>query len=141
MSPEQDTIRRLAERVTQQMQDSVAPINPPADDKEGALVSLSVSLRSIERRLAHIESQLAHDAQPHNLSTGVSEVAPLVARSPWLHNAPAASSPSEHPSAEKFGVDETVSELVDYFERGKVCDLEPGGKPCDHCAMCNSRGF
>ncbi|MEJ7711672.1 MAG: hypothetical protein WKF84_17840 [Pyrinomonadaceae bacterium] len=47
----------------------------------------------------------------------------------------------EHPSAEKFGVDETVSELVDHFERTKVCELEPGGKPCDHCSMCSSRGF
>jgi len=48
---------------------------------------------------------------------------------------------SAHPSQEKFGVPEaTVSELVDFFESEKKCALEPG-KPCDHCAMCSSRGF
>jgi len=23
----------------------------------------------------------------------------------------------------------------------KACTFEPNGKPCDHCAMCSSRGF
>ena len=27
------------------------------------------------------------------------------------------------------------------FEKEKTCTIEPGGKPCDHCAMCSSRGF
>jgi hypothetical protein len=50
--------------------------------------------------------------------------------------------PATHPSLEKFGVEEaTVSELVDFFEGAKTCELEPGGKPCDHCSMCSSRGF
>jgi hypothetical protein len=35
----------------------------------------------------------------------------------------------------------TVSELVDFFQNEKQCSMEPGGKPCDHCAMCSSRGF
>ena len=43
---------------------------------------------------------------------------------------------------DRFGVEEaTVSELVDFFQNEKACSLEPGGKPCDHCAMCSSRGF
>jgi len=47
-----------------------------------------------------------------------------------------------HPSLDRFGVDEaTVSELVDFTQNEKACSLEPGGKPCDHCAMCSSRGF
>jgi hypothetical protein len=47
-----------------------------------------------------------------------------------------------HPSQERFGVDEaTVSELVEYFENEKKCALDPSGQPCDHCAMCSSRGF
>ena len=41
-----------------------------------------------------------------------------------------------------FGVEEAaVSELVEFFESEKKCSVEPGGKPCDHCAMCSSRGF
>jgi hypothetical protein len=59
--------------------------------------------------------------------------------SPWLAGINASYS---HPSEEKFGVEEaTVSELVDFFEKEKLCSIEPGGKPCDHCAMCSSRGF
>jgi hypothetical protein len=55
---------------------------------------------------------------------------------------PATNAAAAHPSQERFGVEEAaVSELVDYFEREKTCNLEPGGKPCDHCAMCSSRGF
>ena len=59
--------------------------------------------------------------------------------SPWLAGVNAGIS---HPSQEKFGVEEAVvSELVDYFEKEKTCSVEPGGKPCDHCAMCSTRGF
>lgn len=47
-----------------------------------------------------------------------------------------------HASQERFGVEEaTVKELVEFFESEKKCSVEPGGKPCDHCAMCNTRGF
>jgi hypothetical protein len=49
--------------------------------------------------------------------------------------------PAVHPSDERFGIDEAVSELVEFFEREKTCNVEPGGKPCDHCGMCSSRGF
>ncbi|HLM57843.1 MAG TPA: hypothetical protein VK422_17190, partial [Pyrinomonadaceae bacterium] len=47
-----------------------------------------------------------------------------------------------HPSQEQFaGIGEAVSELVDFFESGKTCTMEPGAKPCDHCGVCSSRGF
>ena len=59
--------------------------------------------------------------------------------SPWVRDFGAA---PEHVSQERFGVEEAaVSELVEFFESEKKCSLEPGGKPCDHCAMCSSRGF
>ena len=59
--------------------------------------------------------------------------------SPWLGGVNAIAS---HPSQERFGVEEAVvSELVDFFQSEKNCTVEPGGKPCDHCAMCSSRGF
>ena len=84
---------------------------------------------------------------------------PQVAQSPWL--APFSRTLGEapvqnpnrqlpidnrqlptHPSQERFGVDEaTVSELVEFFEAEKQCSVDPSGKPCDHCAMCSSRGF
>jgi hypothetical protein len=77
-----------------------------------------------------------------------------VAQSPWL--APFARGQQEynpqslnrvpqsadHPSQERFGVEEAaVSELVEFFENEKQCSVDPSGKPCDHCAMCSSRGF
>jgi hypothetical protein len=49
---------------------------------------------------------------------------------------------SSHPSQERFGVDEAaLNELVEFFENEKKCSVDPSGKPCDHCAMCGSRGF
>jgi hypothetical protein len=59
--------------------------------------------------------------------------------SPWVRDFGAAPA---HVSEERFGVEEAaVSELVEFFESEKKCSVEPGGKPCDHCAMCSSRGF
>jgi hypothetical protein len=49
---------------------------------------------------------------------------------------------TEHQCQEQFtGIGEAVSELVEFFEREKTCTVEPGGKPCDHCGLCSSRGF
>jgi hypothetical protein len=59
--------------------------------------------------------------------------------SPWIRDF---NSAPDHPSQERFGVEEaTVAELVEFFENEKKCSVDPGGKPCDHCAMCSSRGF
>jgi hypothetical protein len=59
--------------------------------------------------------------------------------SPWIRNF---DHPVDHPSQERFGIEEaTVAELVEFFENEKKCSVEPGGKPCDHCSMCSSRGF
>jgi len=83
---------------------------------------------------------------------------PQVAQSPWLapfaasfNGSPSPKTPhselrtpdiASHPSQERFGVDEAVvSELVEFFEAEKQCSIDPSGKPCDHCAMCSSRGF
>jgi len=79
---------------------------------------MRATLNELQNRLIQIESKVGS--------------APRL-QSPWL---------GSHPSMEKFGVEEaTVSELVDFFQNEKACSLEPGGKPCDHCAMCSSRGF
>ena len=70
-----------------------------------------------------------------------------VAQSPWLGRLPAMLANEnphtvDHPSQQRFGVEEaTVTELVEFFENEKKCAMDPAGKPCDHCAMCSSRGF
>ena len=47
-----------------------------------------------------------------------------------------------HPSVEKFSVAEAIAdEIFSGIQKEKACTFEPNGKPCDHCAMCSSRGF
>lgn len=83
-------------------------------DISSELAAMRTSLNELQNRLIQIEAKIT---------------APRV-HSPW------------HPSLDRFGVEEaTVSELVDFFQNEKTCSVEPGGKPCDHCAMCSSRGF
>jgi hypothetical protein len=109
------------------------------------LAAVRAGLNELQRKIAQLEAKVS---QPAALETEVSEVAfqthtqpkPIpITHSPWLAGINATYS---HPSQEKFGVEEaTVSELVDFFEKENICSVEPGGKPCDHCAMCSSRGF
>ena len=83
-------------------------------DISSELAAMRTSLNELQNRLVQIEAKIG---------------GPRV-HSPW------------HPSLDRFGVEEaTVSELVDFFQNEKACSLEAGGKPCDHCAMCSSRGF
>ena len=126
----------------------------------GELASLRETIGDLQQRLSQIESHMTGDVDEREsqgaLSVRRQEMnrpeatgaqarndsarsdAPAT-RSPWLSGV---YFPVSHPSMEKFGVDEAaVSELVDFFEKEKTCSLEPGEKPCDHCAMCNSRGF
>ena len=105
---------RIARRVSGSAQSSKTDIN-------SELTAIRVTLNDLQNRLIQIESKVS---------------APRV-HSPWLAGVNAS-----HPSQERFGVEEaTVSELVDFFQNEKICTVEPGGKPCDHCAMCSSRGF
>jgi len=47
-----------------------------------------------------------------------------------------------HPSLDKVVIAEAiVDSLFNKDTKEKACSLEPSGKPCDHCSMCNSRGF
>ena len=46
-----------------------------------------------------------------------------------------------HPSQDRFAVAEAiVDSLFEHHSKEKACTFEPS-KPCDHCSMCNSRGF
>ena len=47
-----------------------------------------------------------------------------------------------HVSQEKFAnLEELADEIIANLQNEKACQYEPTGKLCDHCAMCNSRGF
>ncbi len=48
----------------------------------------------------------------------------------------------KHPSLEKLKMLEGLADKVFGNEANAgTCGFEPGNKPCDHCSMCNSRGF
>jgi hypothetical protein len=119
-----DQAREMAERIARRVGAASAP--PRAGDIGSELAAMRATLNELQNRLIQIESKV----------TSTSPAAPRI-QSPWLSAAN-----QNHPSMERFGVEEaTVSELVDFFQNEKACSLEPGGKPCDHCAMCSSRGF
>lgn len=111
-----DQAREIAERVARRVGGAAA--TPKGTDIGSELAAMRATLNELQNRLIQIESKVGS--------------APRI-QSPWL---------ASHPSTDRFGVEEaTVSELVDFFQNEKACSLEPGGKSCDHCAMCSSRGF
>jgi hypothetical protein len=138
MSSELDQARLIAERIAQRVSPQT-PAQRPAQngssDIIAELAAMRASLGQLQDRLIQIEAKVTSGRREDGPSTGI-RVPPT--HSPWLAGVNAAA----HPSQERFGVEEaTVSELVDFFQKEKTCSVEPGGKPCDHCAMCSSRGF
>lgn len=144
MSRELDQARIIAERIARRLaeqQPSRPSIQPgEANELTSELSAVRSSLSDLQNRLSRIEASIRSGAvSTAPLSTNDRVPAVLRTHSPWLAGVNAGIS---HPSEERFGVEEaTVSELVDYFQSEKTCSIEPGGKPCDHCAMCSSRGF
>lgn len=80
---------------------------------------LRASLEKINQRLDKIEAQLD-----------------------FQNPKPKTQSPKPfHFSQEKFkSLEEIADEIISDLEE-KACPYEPTAKPCDHCAMCSSRGF
>lgn len=148
MTSETEKARLLAERIARRVSASgreQAASSPSAQrsneaDLGAELSAMRAGLDDLRQKLVQIESRLKHDAQYESravtASTSSTHAAHPALRLSGMYV------PTPHPSEERFGVEEaTVAELVDYFEGTKKCDLEPGDKPCDHCAMCSSRGF
>jgi hypothetical protein len=106
----------MAERIARRVASGAAPSTSSSGDVASELAAMRATLSELQSRLIQIEAKVGSAPRVH---------------SPW-----------SHPSQERFAVEEaTVSELVDFFQNEKQCGMEPGGKPCDHCAMCSSRGF
>ena len=153
MSTELDQAREIAERVARRVS-SIAGTAPKTSSRKpevsAELAAVRDGLSELQRKLSQLEEKISSGPvqqrasyQPtSNQQAFDSHAQPkpvLITHSPWLAGVNA---PYSHPSQEKFGVEEaTVAELVDFFEKEKMCSVEPGGKPCDHCAMCSSRGF
>jgi|SRR5215472_854663 len=149
MSSESDQARAMAERIARRISpaDPVGARPAPRVSSElgSEIAAMRAGLGELQRRLAQLESRVrsedfADSATPApNPAAHHDKAFVPPTHSPWLAGVNAAIS---HVSQERFGVEEAaVSELVDFFQSEKSCSLEPGGKPCDHCSMCSSRGF
>ena len=103
--------QNLAEQIARLLQENEKGSN---DD------FLRASLEKINQRLDKIESQF----QVPNPKSQVSSPKPI------------------HVSQEKFmSLEELADEIIADLQGEKPCPYEPTAKPCDHCSMCNSRGF
>ena len=143
--------------------------NGLASDQPRARIIDFISSEPPVRSKSSVAPSTPVEQPPQNSSKASAEFFQFIpaTQSPWLGRLPAmlgldnpqsailsAGSPAgqpgwgasphtvDHPSQERFGIEEaTVAELVEFFEKEKKCSVDPSGKPCDHCAMCNSRGF
>ena len=143
MSTELDQAKRIAERIAQRVSSETPPPRRAASTPEvtAQLAAVREGLGELQRKLDQIEANVSTTSERHTPPSSPSppQRPVLITHSPWLAGI---NSSYSHPSHERFGVEEaTVTELVDFFEKEKICNVEPGGKPCDHCAMCSSRGF
>ena len=167
MSSSQDQARLIAERVARRFAGD-APAHRPVTYREPSngerspdqprarmidFVSSGPPLRSSPSIVQNLSVTTAPEPSPSEAQAEFFQFVP-VAQSPWLGRLPSMlgrdqphsgtnNSPVvEHSSQERFGVEEaTVAQLVEFFENEKQCSIDPSGKPCDHCAMCSSRGF
>lgn len=152
MNTESDQARAMAGRIARRVAATdVATVRPTNAKSEvtAEIVNVRAQISELQQRLAQLESSLHND--PQALNQSVRNASPFsdqplapapatpFAHSPWLAGVNATPG---HPAEERFGVEEaTINELVDFFQSEKLCSLDPSGKPCDHCAMCSSRGF
>ena len=111
---EQDKVQKLAEQIAALLQQD--------EKKPDDHAALRTSIEKINERLTNIEEKL---------------------ETPAIHPSSSILHPSQsHPSQEKFqNLEELADKIINSFQNEKACPYEPTGKPCDHCAMCNSRGF
>src|SRR5215213_9252835 len=104
--------QNLAERIAQLLQ----------ENEKGSDDFLRASLEKINQRLDKIESQIT--LQNSNPQSAIPNPK------------------SFHASQEKFkSLEELADEIIADMPDEKACPYEPTAKPCDHCAMCSSRGF
>ncbi|MBA3513002.1 MAG: hypothetical protein H0T77_01320, partial [Pyrinomonadaceae bacterium] len=125
MNREPEQARLIAERIARRVSGASGSqpftsgsLNSPSD-LSAELAAMRAGLSELQKRLAHIESKVRSNPRDTNTSemgftsssTGTSERPIPLTHSPWLAGI---NGSVEHPSQEKFGVEEaTVSELVD----------------------------
>ena len=169
MPTENDRVRLIAERVARRVasgeggtsnksQHENGSFGPeagrsdspqPSERPRARVIDFISSGPPVRSKSSVVAPSTSVEQPPQNSSKASSEFFQFVpaTQSPWLGRLPAMLANEnphsvDHPSQQRFGVEEaTVAELVEFFENEKKCSMDPSGKPCDHCAMCSSRGF
>jgi hypothetical protein len=152
MNTEPDQARAIAERIARRFASGNPGASEPISGRSevtSEIAKVRANISELQKRLVQLEANLspqpltsnevARNASP--FSDQLLAPAPAIpfTHSPWLAGVNAAAA---HAAEERFGVEEaTINELVDFFQSEKMCSLDPSGQPCDHCAMCSSRGF
>lgn len=114
----------MADQQTQKLAERIASLLQENENGSDEAALLRASLERINQRLDRIEAKLS--------APDSNELPPAALRTPLF----------VHPSQEKFvNVEELADEIIKNMQNEKACPYEPTGKPCDHCAMCSSRGF
>ena len=146
MSTELDQARSIAERIARKVSAGTSTNPRPAQPRsplDAEIAAVRAGISDLQKKLVQLEARAREETtqtpgQPAASNRPFATFVPPT-HSPWLAGVNAAAA---HPTEERFGVEEAVvNELVDYFQSEKTCSIDPSGKPCDHCAMCSSRGF
>ena len=115
----------MANEQTQKLAERIAALLQENEKGSDDSALLRASLEKINQRLDQIEEKIASPNSNH--------IQPAAFVSQPLQN---------HPSQDRFvDLEELADEIIKNLQNEKACPYEPTGKPCDHCAMCNSRGF
>jgi hypothetical protein len=141
----------IAERIARRVAAGTTATSSPTNDNSAVtaeIAAVRANISELQKRLAQLEAKLTNRYSTQHASPKASPFpaqplspTPVVpfTHSPWLAGVNAVPA---HAAEERFGVEEaTINELVDFFQNEKMCSLDPSGMPCDHCAMCSSRGF
>jgi ribonucleotide reductase alpha subunit len=118
-------MKKMANEQTQKLAERIASLLQENEKGSDDSAFLRASLEKINQRLDKIEENIAaqnsNNIQPSAFSLQPSQ---------------------NHPSQDRFvNIEELADEIIKNMQNEKACPYEPTGKPCDHCAMCSSRGF
>jgi uncharacterized protein Yka (UPF0111/DUF47 family) len=91
-----------------------------------------------------LAERIASLLESTDISSLSAEIEKINSRLDVLERTPQTSlynSQTTHPSLDKLNIAEAIADSIFGSQaKEKACTFEPS-KPCDHCSMCNSRGF
>lgn len=105
-----------------------------------------MSNESLAKKIAELLDADRPTVDLHSIQAGLTAINARLDRLEAVSNAPESvpTIPQQavHPSLDKLAIAEAIADQIFGGEgKEKACTFEPNGKPCDHCSMCNSRGF